>query len=59
MQGTLAITDFGWYDFLRQQPDLAEVNFWTPSSRRTFCATTRRAATQGLATARRTDLNGS
>jgi putative restriction endonuclease len=38
VHGTLAITDFGWYDYLRQHPDLAEVNFWTPSSRRTFRA---------------------
>ena len=36
MQGTVAITDYGWYDFLRRQGDLREVNFWTPSSRRAF-----------------------
>lgn len=37
MLGTLAITDTGWYEFLRnRQP--AEVNFWTPSDRRRFNA---------------------
>jgi putative restriction endonuclease len=36
VQGTIAITDHGWYDFLRRQGGLREVNFWTPSSRRTF-----------------------
>lgn len=36
MRGTIAITDYGWYDFLRRQVDLKEVNFWTPSSRRGF-----------------------
>lgn len=38
MDGTIAITDHGWYDLLRHQPDLAEVNFWQPSARRTFNA---------------------
>ena len=32
MTGTVAITDHGWYEFLRDQPDIDEVNFWTPSS---------------------------
>lgn len=36
MKGTVAITDFGWYDTLRRIPDLAEVNFWKPSSVRGF-----------------------
>jgi putative restriction endonuclease len=37
MLGTVAVTDFGWYEFLakRQAP---EVNFWTPSDRRQFSA---------------------
>ena len=38
LQGTLAVTDYGWYEYLRTQPDLAEVNFWRPSARRTFLA---------------------
>lgn len=32
MTGTIAITDYGWYEFLLSQKDLDEVNFWTPSS---------------------------
>ncbi len=32
MTGTVAITDHGWYEFLREQKDLDEVNFWTPSA---------------------------
>ena len=36
MLGTIAITDDGWYNFLRQQDNLHEVNFWTPSARRVF-----------------------
>ena len=38
MIGTIAVTDTGWYEFLRGGPDLTEVNFWRPSSRRTFQA---------------------
>ena len=38
MQGTVAITDHGWYEFLLQQPDLDEVNFWTPSASHAFHA---------------------
>ena len=30
MEGTIAITDYGWYDFLRKQKAVEEVNFWTP-----------------------------
>jgi putative restriction endonuclease len=37
MIGTVAVTDFGWYDFLRQRR-LDEVNFWTPSDRKRFNA---------------------
>src|SRR5690348_7421840 len=37
MIGTVAVTDFGWYDFLSRR-DVAEVNFWTPSDRRRFSA---------------------
>lgn len=36
MRGTVAITDYAWYDFLRRQEHVREVNFWTPSSRRGF-----------------------
>lgn len=28
----IAVTDSDWYDMLRQQPGLAEVNFWAPSA---------------------------
>ena len=38
MEGTIAITDDGWYRFLAERPDLTELNFWTPSARRTFRA---------------------
>ena len=27
----VAVTDGDWFDFLRQRPDLDEVNFWSPS----------------------------
>ena len=37
MRGTVAVTDFDWYDFLRRR-QLPEVNFWTPSDRRSFNA---------------------
>lgn len=30
MEGTIAITDYGWYEFLAAQQGLDEVNFWTP-----------------------------
>lgn len=37
MHGTVAVTDFGWYEFLLAgAPE--EVNFWTPSDRRRFFA---------------------
>lgn len=35
--GTVAVTDFGWYEFLSRR-SLPEVNFWTPSDRRAFSA---------------------
>ena len=38
MVGTVAITDEGWYRFLLDRPDLTELNFWTPSARRSFRA---------------------
>ncbi len=41
MQGTIAITDEGWYRFLSSHPEIAEVNFWTPSARRGFRAEAR------------------
>ena len=37
MHGTVAVTDFGWYEFLADR-GLQEVNFWTPSDRRPFSA---------------------
>jgi len=36
--GTVAITDEGWYSFLEERPELTELNFWTPSARRSFRA---------------------
>ncbi len=30
MRGFVAVTDYGWYQFLRARPDLTEVNFWPP-----------------------------
>src|SRR5712692_261670 len=36
--GTIAITDEGWYTFLEERPELTELNFWTPSARRSFRA---------------------
>lgn len=38
MEGTIAITDKGWYEFLAARPDLHEVNFWRPSPRSRFKA---------------------
>jgi putative restriction endonuclease len=38
MQGTVAVTDFGWYTRLRSLPELEEVNFWKPSAQRPFAA---------------------
>jgi hypothetical protein len=32
MNGTVAITDHGWYEFLPAQNGLDEMNFWTPSA---------------------------
>lgn len=37
MNGTVAVTDFGWYESLSRR-QLPEVNFWTPSDRRPFVA---------------------
>jgi HNH endonuclease len=34
MDGTVAVTDFGWYTHLRAHPELEEVNFWKPSAHR-------------------------
>ena len=34
MNAFLAVTDNDWFEFLSRQPDLDEVNFWTPSGRR-------------------------
>jgi putative restriction endonuclease len=36
MQGAVANTDRGWYEFLLNRPDIEEVNFWSPSPRRAF-----------------------
>lgn len=38
MRGFLGLTDLDWYEFLRQQPSLDEVNFWQPSGGRAFRA---------------------
>ena len=34
LTGIIAITDRGWYEFLRDQTELDEVNFWKPSAHR-------------------------
>ena len=36
MNGTVGITDHGWYEFLLAQSGLDEVNFWTPSAHWAF-----------------------
>jgi len=38
VDGTVAITDHGWYEFLLAQTNLDEVNFWTPSAHWSFRA---------------------
>jgi len=38
MEGFVANTDFDWFTYLRNQPDLDEVNFWQPSGARGFHA---------------------
>jgi putative restriction endonuclease len=38
MKGFIANTDYDWYRFLRDRPDLDEVNFWRPSGRGGFRA---------------------
>ena len=38
MRGTIAITDYGWYDLLRNQQGLEEANFWKPPATRSFHA---------------------
>ena len=34
----VAVTDWDWYDFLRTQPGIGEVNFWQPGGRTPFAA---------------------
>ncbi|MGH0033144.1 MAG: HNH endonuclease [Myxococcota bacterium] len=36
MKSFVAVTDFEWFDLLRRQPDLVEVNFWQPGGTRLF-----------------------
>jgi putative restriction endonuclease len=36
--GTIAVTDYDWYNFLSQRRSWDEVNFWTPSTHWTFRA---------------------
>jgi putative restriction endonuclease len=36
--GTIAVTDRGWYERLREAPSLEEVNFWKPSATTAFHA---------------------
>jgi putative restriction endonuclease len=36
--GTIAPTDFGWYDYLSRRASFDEVNFWTPSTHFAFRA---------------------
>jgi len=36
VEATVAITDYGWYEFFLRQTNLDEVNFWTPSAHWAF-----------------------
>lgn len=38
MLGTIAVTDYDWYERLSNRPELHEVNFWKPSPRDRFQA---------------------
>ena len=38
MQAYIGVTDQSWFEFLRRQPHLDEVNFWRPSSTNQFKA---------------------
>lgn len=38
MKAFVAVTDNDWFDFLRQRPELTEVNFWQPGGGRNFRA---------------------
>lgn len=38
MRGYVGNTDYAWYSYLRQQPNLQEVNFWQPSGGNAFRA---------------------
>src|SRR5260370_3344711 len=38
VQGTIAVTDYGWDERLGAEAALDEVNFWEPSAGRTFQA---------------------
>ena len=38
MQAYVGVTDYEWFDLLRKQPFLDEVNFWQPSGKRQFRA---------------------
>jgi putative restriction endonuclease len=38
MQAYVGITDNGWFEFLRSQPYLDEINFWQPSGKQRFRA---------------------
>lgn len=36
MRGFIAVTDNDWFEFLSQQPEIDEVNFWQPGGRTQF-----------------------
>lgn len=36
MKAFVGVTDGDWYRFLRQRPDLDEINFWQPGGNRAF-----------------------
>lgn len=40
MRAYVAVTDDGWYRFLRARPEISEVNFWQPTARGSFSAIT-------------------
>jgi hypothetical protein len=48
MNGTVAITDHGWYEFLLAQNGLDEENFWTPSAGILVMLRTRTASPSGM-----------
>ena len=36
MKGYVGVTDNDWFNFLSQQPEIGEINFWQPGGRTQF-----------------------